>query len=316
MLSRKIFIKLIFAFLFLKEKVFTQAKQMKRSRWDILFSDHKIEKSTNIPTPNDWSDEKITVTWIGHATVLINFYGTWILTDPVFSDKVGPSGFGIKIGTKRLIAPALPIKSIPKIDLILLSHGHFDHLDIESLKKFNKEIKIIMAKNTSDIISDLNFTKISELDWNEKINFKNIQIEAVEVKHFGWRYPWEKDRSRGNVNGRSYNAYLIYKNGKYIFFGGDTAYQKYFSSVGKRNIKIELAIMPIGAYDPWVNAHANPEETILMSEQLNVKNILPIHWRTFILSDEPTMEPINRLKKINSKINIALDDIGKTWEST
>lgn len=316
--TRKNFLKLILGFLFFSKKIFAEDKNKKRSRWDILFSDHEIVKAKNHPQIKNFSDDKISATWIGHATVLINFYGTWILTDPVFSNKVGPMGLGIKIGSKRLIEPALKIEDLPKLDLILISHAHFDHLDLESLKKFSRSTPIILAKNTKDIINDLNFKTVNEIDWNEKIKIKDLSIEAFRTKHFGWRYPWEDDRSRGNFNGRSFNAYLISKNGKNIFFGGDTAYQNYFDEIGNRNIEIDLALMPIGAYNPWVQAHANPEEAILMSKKMNVKNILPIHWRTFILSDEETFEPIERLKKFASGngINIALDDVGKTFIST
>ena len=290
--------------------------EQKHSRWELIFNNDEMQTPKFKPNPKEWSNDTITVAWLGHATLLINFFGTTIITDPVFSEKVGVKFFGLfKVGPKRLFAPALAIEELPSIDLILLSHAHFDHLDIDSLKKFDENIPTIMAKNTADVISNLDRTKVKELDWNEKFSVAGIDIEALQVKHFGWRYPWENDRSRGNIDGRSFNAYLLSKNGKHILFGGDTAYQEYFKPLAERNIEIELAIMPIGAYNPWLKVHANPEQTLAMTQQMNAKTILPIHWSTFRLSDEPTHEPIERLKRAmeTSSIQLVVDSIGQTW---
>ena len=292
-------------------------KQKEHSRWEMIFNSDDTKPALCKPTPKLWSDSTITAAWIGHATVLINFFGTTIITDPVFAECVGINLFGfLKIGPKRLVAPAMTIDELPKIDLILLSHAHFDHLDISSLKKFDENIPVVMAKNTADVLQNLDFKKVKELDWGEKFFVAGLEIEAHRVKHFGWRYPWETDRSRGNMEGRSFSAYLISKNGKHIFFGGDTAYQEYFKPIGERNIEIELAIMPIGAYNPWISVHANPEQAVQMAQHLNAKNILPIHWHTYTLSSEPIAEPLERLKdaSLQSNISIALETIGQEWK--
>jgi len=291
-------------------------RRFDRSRWELLFNSDETKPIPFKPNPKEWSNDTITVAWIGHATLLINFFGTTILTDPVFSEKVGIKFLGLfKIGPRRLFYPALSIEELPPIDIIVLSHAHFDHLDIPSLKQFDENIPTIMAKNTADVISNLDRTKVKELDWNEKFSVMGIEFEALQVKHFGWRYPWESDRSKGNMNGRSYNAYLISKNGKHILFGGDTAYQNNFTELAERNIEIELAIMPVGAYNPWIKVHASPEQALAMTKEMKAKAILPIHWSTFRLSDEPTNEPIERLKNAleNSSIKLALNSIGQTW---
>jgi len=297
------------------------ADQEKQQRPDASFisrilSDHPVAQPLHRPEPSTWRDDTITAAWIGHATVLINFFGTTIITDPVFSEKIGINLLRMfTLGPKRLTAPALPIGELPPIDLILLSHAHMDHLDLPSLRQFDRSIPTVMAKNTRDVIDSLYREQVTELDWGEKITIGSVTIEAFRTKHFGWRFPWESDRTKGDWNGRSFNAYLLTKNGKRILFGGDTAYQEYFKAIGERNVEVDLAIMPIGAYDPWIRVHANPEEALAMANHARARAIMPIHWNTFTLSNEPQQEPIERLKAALAAHSptLALDDVGKTW---
>ncbi|MBI1803365.1 MAG: MBL fold metallo-hydrolase [Ignavibacteriae bacterium] len=285
----------------------------------MLFANDVTEPAPVRPDPKQWDNSTITAAWIGHATVLINFFGTKIITDPVFSQKIGINLLGLAtLGPQRLVEPALRIDELPPVDLILLSHAHMDHLDFPSLRKFNKNISVVMAKNTSDLLFGRGWKDVRELDWGETVTLKGVTIEALKVRHFGWRFPWEKDRSRGEWNGRSFNAYLLSKNGKHIVFGGDTAYQEFFTSLADRNIPIDLAILPIGAYDPWIHVHANPEQAVAMANHMKAKAILPIHWNTFTLSFEPQREPIERLKRALAQHSptLALDDVGQTWRLT
>jgi L-ascorbate metabolism protein UlaG (beta-lactamase superfamily) len=290
--------------------------ELKRSRWELLFANPETAISNHKPDPKTWNDSAITTAWIGHATVLINFFGTKIITDPVFSERIGINVLGLTtIGPKRLVAPALSFEELPPIDLILLSHAHMDHLDVPTLRRFDPKIPIVMAKNTSDVIDGLSFKTVIEMDWGENQKLLDVTLEAVQVKHFGWRLPWEEDRSKGNWDGRSYNAYVLSKNGKRILFGGDTSYQEFFQDLARRKIEVDLAMMPIGAYDPWIHNHCNPEQAIHMAEFLKARYIMPIHWGTFIQSDESTNEPIERFRKAisTSSSKLALDSHGQTW---
>jgi L-ascorbate metabolism protein UlaG (beta-lactamase superfamily) len=293
-----------------------QEKVLKRSRWDLLFGGEETKKPEYKPDPVTWSDGTITAAWIGHSTVLINFYGTKIITDPVFSKKIGINLLGLTtIGSRRLVEPALSIRDLPRIDIILLSHAHMDHMDLPSLEQFKRDIPIVISKNNVDVIDGLSTNEVHELDWGDTVTLHGVEIEAFQVKHFGWRMPWEEDRSRGNWYGRSYNAYLLTKNGKHIFFAGDTAQQDYFRPIGERGITVELAMMPIGAYDPWIFNHSNPEQAVEMANQLHARYVFPMHWGTFIQSDEPTNEPIERFKKAlaDTPDRIALHAHGQTW---
>ncbi len=271
------------------------------------------------PEPHNWDMNYITLAWIGHSTILINFFGKWILTDPVLFERVGIYLLGTSYGPTRITPPALSPEEIPQPDIILLSHAHMDHMDYPSLKylakKYPNKIDVITAYLTKDVIKDLPWKSINVLDWNEEIILRDIRFKALEVKHFGWRFPWEKDRSRGYFkDGRSYNAYIIEFKGKKILFGGDTAFTNKLSNIGEN--KIDIAIMPIGAYNPWRRNHCNPEEALKMATELNAKYFIPIHTKTFKLGIEPTNEPLEWLIKSAPQypIIIGINDIGQTFK--
>lgn len=315
MFSRRKFLAALSLTLATPSLLFGQEKR-RRSRWEMITNDDPIQHPTSKPDPASWDSNTITAAWVGHSTVLINMFGTWILTDPVFSDRIGLNVANLfTIGPKRLVFPALSIEELPPIDIILLSHAHMDHLDTPSIRRFDRDIPVVMAKNTADIIEGYEFKTVYELDWGKWTEIGDVRIEALEVKHFGWRYPWEQDRSRGFKDGRSYNAYIISKNGRHILFGGDTAMHQYFKSIAERSLPIELAIMPIGAYDPWIYNHANPEQALEMTNHMGSYHIFPIHWNTFIQSEEPTAEPIARLKKVlaHQPGRLAVEAVGQTW---
>ena len=293
-----------------------RAQDKRKTRWDLITNDDPTRPAPYLPRPLSWDNETITACWLGHSTVLVNFFGVNIITDPVFSNRVGVNVAGLfTVGPKRLVAPALTIDQLPKIDLILLSHAHMDHLDLPSVKQFERAIPLVMAPNTSDVIADLDFKTVYELDWGKWTNVAGVRVEALRVRHFGWRYPWEEDRSRGNREGRSYNAYLLSRNGRHIVFGGDTSYHEYFAELASRKIPVDLAMMPIGCYDPWIRNHANPEQAIAMAKQMEAAYILPMHWGTLIQSDEPVQEPITRLRlaAMSQSPKIALESVGETW---
>ena len=271
------------------------------------------------PEPTKWKNDEINIAWIGHSTVLINFFGTTILTDPVLFERIGVSIFGMTFGPGRFTHPALTVDEIPKPDIVLLSHAHMDHMDYESLSSivdlYPNEIDCLTSYNTSDVIVELEWKSLQEIDWNQQVKLQDITFSALEVKHFGWRYPWEKDRSKGYMkDGRSYNAIILDKNGKKILFGGDTAYHEMFKPLQNENI--EIVIMPIGAYQPWRKNHCNPEEALIMASQhIGAKYFIPIHTKTFKQGTEPIDEPLSWLNNSIDKydIELGLDDIGKTF---
>jgi L-ascorbate metabolism protein UlaG (beta-lactamase superfamily) len=283
------------------------------------FGKSKPVSSEFKPSPETWKSNEINIAWIGHSTMLINFFGTKILTDPVLFENIGLYVFGFTYGPSRYSYPALKIDEIPKPDIILLSHAHMDHMDYKTLEylteKFPGQIHCITAFNTKDVIEDLDWRSLREMDWEEECNLEGIRFKALEVKHFGWRFPWERDRSKGYFhNGRSYNAYIIEKNNNKVLFGGDTALTDKFLSSAKE--EIDIALMPIGAYNPWRMNHCNPEEALIMaSVYVKAKYFIPMHCNTFKQGIEPIEEPLEWLGKSSSKykINIGLSRIGETF---
>jgi len=270
------------------------------------------------PEPGKWSNDDVTLAWIGHSTVLINFYGKWIVTDPILFERVGVYFLGGTMGPARITPPALQFDEMPKPDIILLSHAHMDHTDYLTLKnfaeKFPNQIDVVTAYLTKDVFNDLDWKSIKVLDWNEEAVVAGIKFTALEVKHFGFRLPWEKDRSRGYMkDGRSYNAYILEQKGKKILFGGDTAYTHLFEK--HKDDNIDIAIMPIGAYNPWKTNHCNPEEALEMAAMVKAKYFVPIHTKTIKQGLEPFKEPIERLNKAYQSFNIklGLNSIGQTF---
>lgn len=262
------------------------------------------------PDPSQWSDANITLAWLGHATVLINFLGVRIITDPVLFPRIGIRLPGFTIGPKRLTAPALPARDLPQIDLVLLSHAHFDHFDTRTLHQFKSATRAITAYRTSDILRGTRFGDVAELRWGESKSVATsaglTTIKAFPVRHWGARL--RHDDYRG------YNGYLIERAGRRIIFAGDTALTPDFSAL-RRHGPIDVAIMPIGAYDPWIRSHATPEEAIRMASEAGAEFILPMHHQTFRLSAEPFCEPIERFEKAldGASDRIALREIGQTF---
>lgn len=282
------------------------------------FGKAKTVPAEAVPNPSHWNDDEINIAWIGHATVLINFYGKIIITDPVLFDRVGLYFLGLTYGPARYTAPALDYEDIPKPDLVLLSHGHMDHTDLKSLEylteKYPNQIDCITAYNTKDITEDLDWKSIHEMDWEDEYELPGMKFKAFEVNHFGWRYPWEKDRSKGFMkDGRSYNAYIIERKGKKIFFGGDTAFHEKFVPAANENI--DIVIMPVGAYQPWKRVHCNPEEALIMAaHHIKAKHFVPIHCNTFKQGTEPIDQPLNWLMQSaqHYDINLGIKKIGET----
>jgi L-ascorbate metabolism protein UlaG (beta-lactamase superfamily) len=265
-----------------------------------------IPPAPHKPVPASWSNDRLTVAWLGHATVLINFYGTWLLTDPALRSHIGVNVAGMMtVGPRRLVRPALMVAELPPLDAVLVSHAHMDHCDLGTLRRLPRRTRAVVQHGNLDLVR--RFRQRDELRWGESLEVEGARIEAIEVNHWGARRL--TDRHRG------YGGFLITKRGHAIVFGGDTAYTNAFSRLRRRRVQVDLAVLPIGAYDPYVYAHANPEQAWAMRREMNAKYILPMHHSTFRLSREPVREPIKRLLAVagDERWRIALSEPGQTW---
>jgi L-ascorbate metabolism protein UlaG (beta-lactamase superfamily) len=262
------------------------------------------------PSPNEWRDDRLTAAWLGHATVLINFCAFTVLTDPVLLRRIGiPLPF-TAIGPKRLTKPALEIDELPPIDLILLSHAHFDHIDWRTLRRFDAHTRVITAPRTRDLLHWTRLRDITELGWGEEKELQtaagSLVVRAFPVKHWGARM--QRDTYRG------YNGYVLERNGQRVIFAGDTALTNSFSEL-RDGRPYDLAIMGIGAYQPWIRSHCTPEQAVAMANAAGARFIMPVHHQTFKLSFEPFREPIERFVRAlaHEPERIALREIGETF---
>ncbi len=257
------------------------------------------------PDLSNWQEQTLAATWLGHASVLLRMGGMTILTDPVLCNRVG-IGLGlITGGPRRHVAPALRVEELPPIDLLLISHAHFDHLDRPTLVKLDKKTPVITAGKTFDLIRDLGFRQIAELRWGESVSLRGVKVTAQKVAHWGARTFFDSHRG--------YNAYLLEAGERRVLYGGDTAYHDYFKEIAK----VDLAILGIGGYDPYLASHATPEQAWAMADHLNADYLLPMHHSTFRLSHEPTHEPIERLMTIAGKRadRVVMTQIGAMWSA-
>ncbi len=284
--------------------------QRRSARWlRTIVADSKraVAAAPVTPRPASWPENGVTICWIGHATVLINFYGVTILTDPAFANRIGvPVGLGIA-GPKRYVAAALKVKELPPIDVLLLSHAHMDHIDEWTLGRL-KPAATVTAKLTTDLLPGQK--KPTELGWGERsvvrTNKGELEIEAFEVKHWGVRWPSKLERG--------YNGYVLRREGKSLLFGGDTALTPLFAGLKSKG-PFEAAIMPIGAYEPWIRNHCTPEQAVEMANAAGAKYIVPVHHLTFKLSNEPFAEPMERLEGALAREpeRIALKQVGESF---
>ena len=231
--------------------------------------------------------------------------GMTILTDPVLGNRVGLKFGPMTVGLKRLVAPAMRAHQLPHIDLVLLSHAHMDHFDLRTLRALeHRATAVVTASKTADLLRAGRYGAVRELSWGERTRVGHISVKAFPVNHWGARL--HHDRYRG------YNGYLI-EAGRYrVVFGGDTAAANTFRAL-RSSRKIDLAIMPVGAYDPWIRYHCTPEQAWQMANDAGAEYFLPVHHQTFQLGREPRHEPIERLFGAAGKEpgRIAIQQIGQ-----
>lgn len=246
-----------------------------------------IRPAPHRPNPAQWPDRGLHAAWLGHTTVLMKIDGFTILTDPVLSPRVGLSFGLLTLGLKRLVAPALDFPDLPKIDLILLSHAHFDHFDVPTLRRLEScGTTVVTAARTRDLLRARRYRAVHELGWDDGAGIGPVEIRAFRVNHWGARM--RTDAYRG------FNGYTIQAGRTRVLFGGDTAYTTEFRHL-RWTRPFDLAIMPVGAYDPWIHYHCTPEQAWRMAEDAGFEFFLPVHHQTFTLSREPYREPIERV---------------------
>ena len=268
--------------------------------------DHVIEKAKVLSDLESFKGDDF-IGWIGHATFLLKLGNTTIITDPVFSKNAGPLFFG----PKRFTEPALTLNEIPKTDLFLLTHNHYDHQDMRTIKRFPfKDSKVLLPLKLGKYFTRNGYKDVNEMDWYDeiKINYE-LKVTFLPAVH------WSK-RSLTDTNKTLWGNFLIEYKDKKILFACDTGVGNIFKELGDKFGPIDLTLINIGAYNfypimPYKDKsayHTNPEEALSIARDLKSKKAIGMHWGTFVLSLEPIMEPRKRFKDNAEKYGFKKED--------
>jgi L-ascorbate metabolism protein UlaG (beta-lactamase superfamily) len=252
-----------------------------------------IENARHPHPPERVHGDTVRLTMIGHVTVLIQTGGLNILTDPVWSKRASPSQLA---GPRRVRAPGIPLAELPPIDVVLVSHNHYDHLDTATLGQLvalHDPLIVTPLGNDTIIRAVCPSARIEAVDWDQQVNFGDLVIDTEPVNH--WSARWTSDR-----NEALWAAFTLIVGGKRIFINCDSGFAEgwWAERVMSKHGKIDIALLPIGAYAPrWfmIDAHMDPDEAVQVHQMLGCPATLGFHWGTFQLTDEPINEPIEKL---------------------
>jgi N-acyl-phosphatidylethanolamine-hydrolysing phospholipase D len=227
------------------------------------------------------------VTWIGHATFLVRMDGITFLTDPIFSERASPVPFA---GPRRLVPPGVPLDALPRVDFVTLSHDHYDHTDVASLRALAaRGARFVVPLGLAPLVQAAGGTAI-ELDWWQTAEVAGIRVHCVPAQHFCGRSLVDADRCL-------WAGFVVEGPTRRFYHAGDTGYFAGFAEIGARLGPIDLAAVPIGAYDPpeiMRFVHMDPEEAVQTALDVRAARVVAMHWGTFDLTDEPLDEPPRR----------------------
>ena len=269
-------------------------------------SDHVVKKDKVLSDLKKFQHEDY-IAWIGHATFLIKLGNSTIITDPIFSKNAGPLFFG----PKRFTEAALKLDELPKTEIFLLTHNHYDHQDMFTIKKFPyKDTKVLLPLKLGKYFTKNGYRNVNEMDWYDEIKInQNLKITFLPAVH------WSK-RSLTDTNKTLWGSFLIEYKEKKILFNCDTGVGNIYKDLGEKYGPIDLTFINIGAYNffpimPYKDKsvyHTNPEEALKVAQNLKSKKVIGMHWGTFILSLEPIMEPPIRFKQNAEKYGFKKED--------
>jgi N-acyl-phosphatidylethanolamine-hydrolysing phospholipase D len=254
-----------------------------------------------VPNDGAWLREnakhsKPSVTWIGHATLLVQMSHLTFLTDPIWSDRASPVSFA---GPERIVEPGIAIDDLPPIDFVVVSHNHYDHLDIASLVTLSERdpsTRFYVPLENGDLLRDNGIENVQELDWGQQVEHGGVHVHCLPAQH------WSK-RGIGDDREALWSSWAVVGAERRFFFAGDTGYFDGFSRIAEALGPFDLAALPIGAYEPtemMKASHLNPEEAVQAAIDLRARAAVAMHYGTFKLSDEPFDEPPTRFKKAAS----------------
>jgi len=260
--------------------------------------------------------EEPQLVWLGHASFLFQYHGLSLLTDPVLSDRASPFRL---VGPKRYTPPALAVSDMPPIHVVLISHNHYDHLDEKTVhqlhRRFGDSLCFCIPMGLRRWFEKRGIHNLVELDWWQSGSLSgNQEVFCLPAQHFSGRTPTDTNTSL-------WCSWLLEIDGFRLYFAGDTGYGRIFRKIGELFSPIDLALLPIGAYDPrWFMApvHVMPEEAVKIHQDIGARQSVAMHWGTFVLTDEPIDEPPRRLRQALEKQGLSESEFrvmqhGEVW---
>jgi L-ascorbate metabolism protein UlaG (beta-lactamase superfamily) len=274
--------------------------------WELISGRAAGRPATDIPliTPEPRAFEapagRIAVSWFGHSTALLEIDGYRVLTDPVWSERCSPSDV---VGPGRMHPPPVPLDALPALDAIVVSHDHYDHLDIDTIIALARTqwAPFVVPLGVGAHLREWGIPdeRIIELDWNERAQIDELTLICTPARHFSGRFL--------NRNTTLWASWAIIGPAHRAYFGGDTGYTKSFAEIGEEHGPFDVTLMPVGAYNTvWPDIHMNPEEAVQAHVDVNGGLLVPIHWCTFRLAPHPWAEPIERLLAAAGAANVAV----------
>jgi L-ascorbate metabolism protein UlaG (beta-lactamase superfamily) len=232
-------------------------------------------------------------TWLGHASYLLRWGGQTLLTDPFLSKVAAPRP---AMAPRRFARPALRVHELPPIDWLLISHSHYDHFDVPTLARLpnKRDVRAVVPLGLGGKLRRLGYQHIHELGWWHSVATQGLIVTAVPAIHFSRRGPFDGNKSL-------WCGFMIETlGGKRVYFAGDTAYHPVFKEIGSSFSPVDLALLPIGAYEPreiMAGAHVNPEEAAAIAEDVGARIAAAMHWGSIVLTEEPPFEPPRRFRR-------------------
>jgi N-acyl-phosphatidylethanolamine-hydrolysing phospholipase D len=240
------------------------------------------------------------LTWIGHASFLVRVDGATFLTDPMFSRRASPLAFA---GPPRLVPPGVALEALPKVDFALVSHDHYDHLDLPSVRALARRgVRFVVPTGLGELVRRAG-GEATELDWWERTEVGPVTVHCVPARHFSGRTPFDRNR-------RLWAGFVVEGPSRRFYHAGDTATFDGFSEIGRRLGPIDLAAMPIGAYLPpriMASVHVTPEQALQGALAAGAARVAAMHWGTFDLTDEPLDEPPRRFRAEAERLGLGED---------
>ena len=258
-----------------------------------------VEDVPLTPPPRAARD-RIAVTFIGHSTFLVQVGGLCVLTDPIWSDRCSPVSFA---GPRRVRPPGQSLDSLPGVDLLLITHNHYDHMDLPTLRKVRARWQPSTATGLGNArhLAKAGIRSAVELDWWQTTELAGARVTYVPAQHFSARGLHDRNRSL-------WGGFVVEAHSAVVYFAGDSGYCPYFAEIASRFPRIDLALLPIGAYEPrWFmrQHHVNPEEAVQAHLDLQPRRSIGMHFGTFQLTDEAIDAPISALRQAQARAGVA-----------